>query len=92
MQSHPPVPEPSEPESKVPKSDDEDEDESIRKQRAVVFVDDEPRDVGTAGSGGSGAGSGGSETVIGSSNGVGNEPLDQELSSPEVQDWATRVR
>ena len=71
--------------------DDADEDEILRSKRAVVFVDNDGRDVGTSGSGGSGSGSGGSATVVGSSNEAGTEPLDQELDSSEVRDWATRV-
>ena len=72
--------------------DDDNEDEDIRAKRAIVFPEDtgNVRDVGTSGSGGSGSGSGGSATAVGSSNG-GSEPLDRELGTAEVRDWATRV-
>ena len=71
--------------------DDEGENDNLRRKRAVVFVDNDARDVGTSGSGGSGEGSGGSDTVVGSSNSEETGQLDHTLHSPEVQDWATRV-
>lgn len=76
---------------KTEREPEEDEGNVMRSKRAVKFQHEErQRDVGTTGSGGRGGGSAGSETVVGSLCGAGSEPLESELGSLEVQDWAAR--
>ncbi len=90
LASHPSIPEWTSSESTVSKTENEDEeDEDIRKERAVEFMDNEERNGGTSVSGASGE-SGQVGAALLSSNDEGKD-LERELTSPEVQHWATRI-